>query len=65
MSAKEDIQEMQEVTISYINPEWPGGLRRQTLKQDYGFDCACQKCKEELEVEQKNVEDDKVVDGKT
>lgn len=64
MSVKEDIGEMQEVTISYVNPEWPGELRRQTLKRDYGFDCACVKCKEELEVEKKELDEGKAVDGK-
>jgi len=53
---------MQEVTISYVNPDWPGELRRQTLKRDYGFDCACEKCKEELDVEPGKLEG-KVVDG--
>ena len=53
---KEDIAEMQEITISYVNPDWPGELRRQTLKRDYGFDCSCDKCKEEIELEQADLE---------
>lgn len=53
---------MQEVTISYVNPDWPGELRRQTLKRDYGFDCGCEKCKEELDGEPGKLEG-KVVDG--
>ena len=56
VATKEDIAEMQEITISYVNPDWPGKLRRQTLKRDYGFDCSCDKCKEEIELEGKNLE---------
>ena len=42
--AKEDIGEGEEICISYINPEWPGTLRRETLKRDYGFECQCERC---------------------
>ena len=56
VTTKEDIAEMQEITISYVNPDWPGELRRQTLKRDYGFDCSCDKCKEEIEFEKADLE---------
>jgi SET domain-containing protein len=46
--AKQDIAEGEEITISYVDPEWPGHLRRDTLKRDYGFECHCPRCVEEL-----------------
>jgi len=42
--AKEDIVSGDEITISYVDPSWPGELRRETLKRNYGFDCQCQVC---------------------
>lgn len=39
----------EEITISYVDPKWPTQLRRDTLKQDYGFDCRCQRCLVELQ----------------
>ena len=45
---QEEIHEGEEITISYINPDWPGAIRRQTLKRDYGFDCRCKRCQAEL-----------------
>jgi hypothetical protein len=42
--AAEDIPKGEEITLSYVNPEWPGELRRENLKRDYGFDCHCKKC---------------------
>ena len=44
MIATENIPEGEEITLSYVNPEWPGELRRETLKKDYGFDCQCRRC---------------------
>lgn len=37
-----------EITVSYISPEWPGDLRRDTLRRDYGFDCRCERCLADL-----------------
>ena len=51
--ATEDIREGDEITLSYVNPEWPGELRRETLKRDYGFDCHCNKCLVETENDNK------------
>jgi len=48
-----DIPEGDELTISYVNIHWPVGVRRDVLKRDYGFDCHCAKCVEELEEEGK------------
>lgn len=56
VTMKEDVAEMQEITISYVNPDWPGELRRQTLKRDYGFDCSCKKCKDEIDLVQRDLE---------
>lgn len=46
--AKEDITPGDEITISYVDPSWPGELRRETLKRNYGFDCQCQVCLDQL-----------------
>jgi predicted transposase YdaD len=43
-----DIEEGEELTTSYVNIHWPGPLRRETLKTNYGFDCRCERCVEEL-----------------
>ena len=51
--ATEDIREGDEITLSYVNPEWPGELRRETLKRDYGFECHCKKCLVETENDNK------------
>jgi SET domain len=44
VARQDGIAQGDEVTVSYVNPEWPGQLRRDILKRDYGFDCHCQKC---------------------
>jgi hypothetical protein len=49
--AKQNIIEGEEITISYVDPEWPGHLRRDILKRDYGFECHCPRCIEELKKE--------------
>ena len=49
MALKDGIPEGDEVTISYVDPQWPTKLRRETLKRDYGFDCECKQCIEDLE----------------
>jgi SET domain len=46
-----------EITISYVDPEWRGSLRRDTLKRDYGFECRCERCMADLN-------DATVTDGK-
>lgn len=48
-----DIEEGEELTTSYVNIHWPGPLRRETLKSNYGFDCRCERCVEELAEEAK------------
>jgi hypothetical protein len=49
MAMENDIEEGDEITVSYVDPTWPRELRRQTLKRDYGFDCNCAKCQHDLE----------------
>jgi hypothetical protein len=46
------IKEGEEITIAYVDPSWPRDLRRETLKRDYGFDCRCTRCEEELKKSQ-------------
>lgn len=36
------------MTISYVNPSWPVGLRREVLEREYGFECNCTRCVEEM-----------------
>jgi hypothetical protein len=48
VAREEKILEGEEITISYVNPEWPSELRRDALKRDYGFDCHCKPCLEDL-----------------
>jgi len=45
-----DIPEGEEVTISYVDPQWPKPVRRETLKRDYGFECRCERCLAEMEL---------------
>jgi hypothetical protein len=49
--------------VSYVNPEWPGHLRREMLSRDYGFNCRCPKCTIELEIEKNFAEASKVEDN--
>ena len=63
MVAKEDgVAQGEEITISYVNPQWPGPLRREFLKRDYGFDCRCPKCDAELQEEGRHADKPKPED---
>ena len=42
----------QELTVSYVDPTLPCGLRRHLLNEEYFIDCHCQKCLDELGEEQ-------------
>lgn len=37
----------EELTISYVNPEWTFKQRQENLKTNWGFECSCSKCKRE------------------
>ena len=50
VSLGKTIEPDEEIAVSYVNPEWPVSLRRETLKRDYGFDCQCQKCQLEGQI---------------
>ncbi|KAL4419948.1 hypothetical protein ABPG75_007046 [Micractinium tetrahymenae] len=45
--ALHDIPAGEEVTQSYFPLPWPLGERQQRCREDYGFECACPRCKEE------------------
>eukprot|EP00884_Botryococcus_braunii_P001973 jgi/Botrbrau1/11777/Bobra.0195s0101.1 len=47
-TAARDIQQGEELTITYINNELPVGLRQEQLWWAYGFRCSCPLCCEEL-----------------
>ena len=47
--AEEDIEEGEEVTISYVTRTAPWEERRDKLKAMYGFDCACARCSSGVE----------------
>jgi hypothetical protein len=49
MVREERISAEEEITISYVDPAWPAGLRRETLKRDYGFECNCTRCVAEMD----------------
>ncbi|EGG02061.1 uncharacterized protein MELLADRAFT_78855 [Melampsora larici-populina 98AG31] len=50
--AKRDIQQDEEITISYINPELCLEARRKKLFDDYLFSCFCSRCRRELKEEE-------------
>jgi len=50
--AKQEIKPGEEVMISYVNPSWPVGLRKEFLQREYGFECNCARCIEEMKVPQ-------------
>jgi SET domain-containing protein len=56
VAADKEIAEGEEITISYVDVNWPGELRREHLKRDYGFTCQCPRCFED-EVTEKAKED--------
>lgn len=41
------IEEDEEVSITYVNPELSYEERQKHLRQQYGFECQCSKCVEE------------------
>jgi SET domain-containing protein len=45
--AKRDIQAGEELFDSYISCDVPREERQKTLKQRYGFHCACSRCNKE------------------
>ncbi|KAH9818690.1 hypothetical protein DFH28DRAFT_88893 [Melampsora americana] len=50
--AKRDIQQDEEITLSYINPELCLEARRKKLFDDYLFSCFCSRCRRELKEEE-------------
>ena len=49
--AARDISPAEEVCISYIAEGMPLEMRRERLAFAYGFDCGCELCKEEADVQ--------------
>ena len=39
------------LSISYVNEYWPRAVRQRVLKLQYGFDCVCDRCKKEAELD--------------
>ena len=39
-----DIEEGEELLTSYFPINWPRPLRQQRLREEYGFECACDRC---------------------
>jgi len=50
IKATRDIAENEQVTISYIDLLEPLDNRQVSLKQRWGFDCVCERCKYELAI---------------
>jgi hypothetical protein len=48
LTARRDLQQGEQVTISYIDASLEVEERRALLKHSYGFDCSCARCEEEL-----------------
>ena len=53
MLARETIQPGTELTISYVNTALPRNVRRQALRDGYGFWCECVRCERERREEEK------------
>lgn len=49
LTAVRTIAKGQEITIPYIAPDLPGGARRASIQQQYGFECQCYHCTYKLE----------------
>lgn len=47
--ALQDIEEGDEVCLSYFPLDWPYGDRQKKLREEYGFWCKCARCKVESE----------------
>lgn len=47
VKAKHDIQAGQELTVTYVDPELKLEQRESLLLQNWGFSCACARCKQE------------------
>lgn len=56
--AAKEIKQDEELTISYVNPEWSYDKRQFELKTNWGFACACPKCEKEAKVLSFTVDDD-------
>src|SRR5271163_4858452 len=50
VSLARTIEPDEEITVSYVNPEWPVTVRKEALKRDYGFECQCKKCQLESQI---------------
>ncbi|UPR02208.1 SET domain-containing protein [Chloropicon primus] len=48
VSLLRDVDQGEELTISYIDETKPGAHRRKELKRNYHFDCHCRKCELDL-----------------
>jgi hypothetical protein len=49
LRARRDVDEGEQLTITYIDADSPVSARRQRLEHAYGFVCACERCVEEAE----------------
>ena len=47
LRTRRDIQEGEQLTITYIDADSPASARRQRLEHAYGFVCGCERCVEE------------------
>lgn len=44
LSARRDIKAGEEITVDYVDIDWPLSKRQAYLKEKYSFDCQCAKC---------------------
>ncbi|KAA1131792.1 hypothetical protein PGTUg99_025587 [Puccinia graminis f. sp. tritici] len=56
MRAFKPIAKGEELTISYRSLEMTGKTRRESLKDDYGFDCTCSHCQMSSDLQEKSDE---------
>lgn len=49
MDTVREVQEGEELTIPYVDVRLPREERREKLRKNFAFDCACRRCVEEGE----------------